>query len=290
MNVERLWKIAKPDTAPSCAEELLLATGCTEPIAVAYCAAKLREVLGGKPEKVLAEISGNILKNVKSVVVPNTGGPPGHRRRHRRGHSGRRRRTRSCRSSANVTEEDTAAHPGLSGPARPSPITCPETPCLLDIRLTGWLGGHKRRDVRVANNHTNLVYMARDGQVLQEQPGDRATPRTNLQDKTVLNVKDILTFAETVPIDAHTAPVSAGRSRSNTAIAAEGLRGELGRQHRLHPALQRQRRTRATQARAWAAAGLRRPHERLRDAGGHRAPAPATRASPPPYPCGNTGS
>ena len=59
------------------AEELLLATGCTEPIAVAYCAAKLREVLGGKPEKVLAEVSGNILKNVKSVVVPNTGGRRG---------------------------------------------------------------------------------------------------------------------------------------------------------------------------------------------------------------------
>ena len=58
------------------AEELRLATGCTEPIAVAYCAAKLREVLGGKPENVLAEISGNILKNVKSVVVPNTGGRP----------------------------------------------------------------------------------------------------------------------------------------------------------------------------------------------------------------------
>lgn len=58
-------------------EELLLATGCTEPIAVAYCAAKLREVLGGKPEKILAEISGNILKNVKSVVVPNTGGRRG---------------------------------------------------------------------------------------------------------------------------------------------------------------------------------------------------------------------
>ena len=43
-------------------EELLLATGCTEPIAVAYCAAKLREVLGGKPEEVLAEVSGNSLQ------------------------------------------------------------------------------------------------------------------------------------------------------------------------------------------------------------------------------------
>ena len=58
-------------------EELLLATGCTEPIAVAYCAAKLRTVLGGKPESIDAEISGNILKNVKSVVVPNTGGRRG---------------------------------------------------------------------------------------------------------------------------------------------------------------------------------------------------------------------
>ncbi len=54
-------------------EELLLATGCTEPIAVAYCAAKLREVLGGKPEEVLAEVSGNILKNGMGVGIPGTG-------------------------------------------------------------------------------------------------------------------------------------------------------------------------------------------------------------------------
>ena len=55
-------------------EELQLATGCTEPIAVAYCAARLRQVLGERPQRILAEVSGNILKNVKSVVVPNTGG------------------------------------------------------------------------------------------------------------------------------------------------------------------------------------------------------------------------
>ena len=55
-------------------EELQLATGCTELIAVAYCAARLRQVLGQRPCRILAEVSGNILKNVKSVVVPNTGG------------------------------------------------------------------------------------------------------------------------------------------------------------------------------------------------------------------------
>ena len=60
-------------------EELVLATGCTEPIAIAYCAATLQALLGCKAERVEAVLSGNILKNVKSVVVPNTGGMKGIR-------------------------------------------------------------------------------------------------------------------------------------------------------------------------------------------------------------------
>ena len=58
-------------------EELVPAMGCTEPIALAYGAAKAREMLGRMPERVLIEASGNIIKNVKSVVVPNTGGLKG---------------------------------------------------------------------------------------------------------------------------------------------------------------------------------------------------------------------
>ena len=58
-------------------EELIPATGCTEPIAIAYCAAKLREVLGAAPELIYAEISGNLIKNAKSVTVPNTNGMKG---------------------------------------------------------------------------------------------------------------------------------------------------------------------------------------------------------------------
>ena len=58
-------------------EELKPAMGCTEPIAVAYCGAKAREVLGKMPEKVEISVSGNIIKNVKSVIVPNTGGMKG---------------------------------------------------------------------------------------------------------------------------------------------------------------------------------------------------------------------
>ena len=58
-------------------EELITAMGCTEPIALAYAAARCREILGKLPEKVIAEVSGSIIKNVKSVVVPNTGGMKG---------------------------------------------------------------------------------------------------------------------------------------------------------------------------------------------------------------------
>jgi len=54
-------------------EELIPAMGCTEPIAIAYAAARAREVLGSLPDHVLIEASDNIIKNVKSVVVPNTG-------------------------------------------------------------------------------------------------------------------------------------------------------------------------------------------------------------------------
>lgn len=58
-------------------EELIPAMGCTEPIAMAYAAAKARAVLGKMPEKIDIVISGNIIKNVKSVIVPNTGGLKG---------------------------------------------------------------------------------------------------------------------------------------------------------------------------------------------------------------------
>ena len=134
-------------------EELLLATGCTEPIAVAYCAARLREVLGGKPEEVLAEVSGNILKNVKSVVVPNTDG--------RRGIDAAIAvgivagdADAELQVIANVTEDDVATIQGYLD-ATPIKVTCPETPCLLDIFLHGKRDGHTA-SVRVANNQHHL--------------------------------------------------------------------------------------------------------------------------------------
>ena len=200
-------------------EELILATGCTEPIAVAYCAAKLREVLGVKPEKVLAEVSGNILKNVKSVVVPNTGG--------RRGIDAAVAvgivagdASAELQVIANVTEEDEAAIQAYLDSTEIK-ITCPETPCMLDIRLTGWAGEHQAM-VRVANNHTNIITIEKDGVKLLDKPHS-ASAEDSLQDKSVLNVEDIITFIETVPIE-KIRPLIGRQIEKNTAIAAEGLK------------------------------------------------------------------
>ena len=204
-------------------EELVPATGCTEPIAVAYAAAKLRAILGAMPERVLAEVSGNILKNVKSVVVPNTGGLKG---------------VKAAIAAGIVAGEADAELQVISSiPAErhgdiaayindtPIEITCPETPRLLDIRLTGWVGGSKAV-VHIANNHSNIVYMEKDGAVLLEKPLT-ASAEDGLTDKSILNLKDILTYANEVELSQVTELLDR-QIQYNSAIAEEGLKGNWG--------------------------------------------------------------
>ena len=229
-------------------EELQLATGCTEPIAVAYCAARLRQVLGERPRRILAEVSGNILKNVKSVVVPNTGGRRGLPAAIAVGVVAGDPEAR-LQVIAHVTEEDTAVIQAYLD-STDIRIDCPPTSRMLDIRLTGWAGDHKAV-VHVANNHTNIIYVERDGEVLLEKPHSDSA-EDNLQDKSVLNVRDILTFAETV--DVSRIEESVGRQlECNTAIAREGLRGDWGAN--IGSTLLLSGGDVETEARAWAAAG-----------------------------------
>lgn len=230
-------------------EELQLATGCTEPIAVAYCAARLRQVLGQRPCRILAEVSGNILKNVKSVVVPNTGGRRGLPAAIAVGMVAGDPEAR-LQVIAHVTEADAPAI-GDYLDRTEIRIDCPPTPRMLDIRLTGWTGDGHRAVVHVANNHTNIIYVERDGEVLLEKPHSDSA-EDNLQDKSVLNVRDILTFAETV--DVSRIEDSVGRQIDcNTAIAREGLRGDWGAN--IGSTLLLSGGDVETQARAWAAAG-----------------------------------
>lgn len=206
-------------------EELIPATGCTEPIALAYCAAKMREILGMEPSKIDVEVSGNILKNVKSVVVPNTGGRKGIPAAVAVGVVAGEVE-KELQVIARVSEEQKKK---IGEYLEQTPITvrCVETPCMLDISVTGYAQGHSAC-VRITNNHTNIILIKRDEEVLFSHPVV-ASAEDHMQDKSVLNVADIVAFADTVPFK-QLKPVLQQQVKCNSAIADEGLKGNWGAQ------------------------------------------------------------
>ena len=230
-------------------EELIPATGCTEPIAIAYGAAKLREVLGQAPEKILAEVSGNIIKNVKSVIVPNTGGLKGIRAAIAAGVVAGEA-DQLLQVISRVPQE---AHAAIARYTQDTPIdvVCADTPRLLDIRLTGWSGDHTAL-VHIANSHSNLVRIEKDGEVLLEKPLTDSS-EDSLTDKSLLNVADILAFADTVDLGLVSELIDR-QIDYNSAIAQEGLENNWGANIGSvllsdYPADIK------TEAKAWAAAG-----------------------------------
>ena len=121
-------------------EELIPATGCTEPISLAYASARLRDILGARPERIRAEVSGNVMKNVKSVVVPNSGGLKGIRAAIAAGIvAGAAEKALQVISSVPA-----GLHEAIAAYADDTPIeiVCADTTRMLDIRLTGWAGAH----------------------------------------------------------------------------------------------------------------------------------------------------
>ena len=145
-------------------EELLMATGCTEPIAIAYCAAKMRDILGGEPERIEAEVSGNILKNVKSVIVPNTGGLKGINAAIAAGIiAGRAEKVLQVISY--VTQEE---HSRIREYMEVTPlaVSCSDNGRMLDIRLTGYRGGDSAM-VHIANNHSNIIREERNVELVK---------------------------------------------------------------------------------------------------------------------------
>ncbi len=141
-------------------EELVPAMGCTEPIALAYAAALARQELGCLPQMVTVAVSANIIKNVKSVVVPHTGGMRGIEAAVAAGavagDAGRQ-----LEVLADVTPERQSE---LADWREHTPITVTQSdsPFLLDIDVTVAGGGHTAR-VRLVGGHTNVVRVERDG-------------------------------------------------------------------------------------------------------------------------------
>lgn len=204
-------------------EELIPAMGCTEPIAMAYAAAKARAVLGVFPEKMDVVISGNIIKNVKSVVVPNTGGLKGITAAIAAGVVVGDE-DKQLEVLANVAEEDI---PKIAEFMKNCPMTVlkSESPKLLDIDLRLYAGNDTVR-LRITDFHTNIVLIERNGEVLlkQEASGDGEGGET---DRSVLNVKEIIEFAECVNID-EVKDMLEKQIEYNYAISQEGLSGEYG--------------------------------------------------------------
>lgn len=203
--------------------ELLLATGCTEPIAIAYAAALLRKHLGEVPEKILVEVSGNIIKNVKSVVVPNTGRLKGIRAAVAAG------------VVAGEAEEQLQVisrvspdyHPDIAVYAADTPmeIVCADTPWLLDIQLTGWKGEHSAK-VRIAETHANVVRIEKDGAVILDRPLPEPGS-DSAEDKSFMSVEGILEFANTVDLS-RVSELLDRQIEYNTAIAQDGLENDWG--------------------------------------------------------------
>ncbi|MCI8658819.1 MAG: serine dehydratase subunit alpha family protein [Lachnospiraceae bacterium] len=204
-------------------EELVPAMGCTEPIALAYCAAKAREVLGVLPERCVVEASGNIVKNVKSVIVPNTGGLKGIEAAAAAGvvagDAGR-----VLEVIAGVTQEQKAQIKAYMEKTQIQ-VKALETDELLDMIVTLYGDGSYAK-VRIANYHTNIVLIEKDGEKLYEM-GVMATEEAQMADRSLLNVKDIYDFAKTVELE-DVKEMIGRQIEYNSAISREGLEHDWG--------------------------------------------------------------
>ena len=229
--------------------ELLLATGCTEPIALAYCAASVRKTLKQMPERLKIEVSGNIIKNVKSVIVPNTGKQKGIRAAVAAGIvAGDAEAKLQVISSVPVS-----AHSAIAAYAKDTPmeIICMETPFQLDMRLTGYIGDHYAI-VRITKSHANVVYVERDGEVLWNKELTEADD-DGAMDKSFMTVAGILEFAETVDLS-RVSDLLDRQINFNIAIAEAGLQEDWGANIG-SVLLKEYPEDIKTEAKAWAAAG-----------------------------------
>lgn len=204
-------------------EELVVAGGCTEPIAIAYAGAIIRKTLGKVPCQVELVISGNIIKNVKSVVIPHTGGRKGIPSAVAAGICfGNADKELEVLSDAD--EEQLQCMNAFLAEAR---ITIRESDAKspFDIQIQA-AAGNDSAYVRIIGKHTNVVAIHHNGEVLFEKPyQDQALQAAT--NRRLLNVKDIVAYADEVDL----ACVEAVLQRQiayNSAIAKAGLHGNYG--------------------------------------------------------------
>ena len=203
--------------------ELVPAMGCTEPIALAYCAAKARAVLGELPEKVIVEASGNIIKNVKSVIVPNTNGKKGIEAAAAIGIIAGREELELEALSLVTEEQKTKFSEYLK--TTEFRVKQAESSLLLDIIVRVYKGD-SYAVVRIANSHTNIVYVEKDGKVFLDN-GLNEQIEQDTPDYSLLSVQGIYDFAQMADLK-DVKPVLERQILYNTAISKEGLKKDYG--------------------------------------------------------------
>ena len=204
-------------------EELVPAMGCTEPIALAYAGAKAREVLGTLPDRILIEASGSIIKNVKSVVVPNTGNLKGIPAAVCAGVI-LGNADKKLEVLSDIKESEI---PKISEFMEKTELEVKhlKSGFNFDIILTAQKGGDYAK-IRITNAHTNITLMEKNGEKLLETK-IRCESDEGFTDRSVLSGEAIWKYITEIEIE-EIRPIIKRQIEYNTAIAEEGLRGDYG--------------------------------------------------------------
>ncbi len=200
--------------------ELRLAMGCTEPIAVAYAAAKAREVLGQMPERIELYCSGNIIKNVKAVTVPNSGGRRGLEVAAVLG-AAYGDASLELEVVSKVTEEEIA---GLQELLDADLCHCHLQTGKDNLYIRAEVfAGNESSLVEISEKHTYITRIEKNGEVLMTQP------ELNLlkNDISVLNLHDIYAFANELDMD-DVDELIERQIECNIKIAEEGIKNPYG--------------------------------------------------------------
>jgi len=205
-------------------EELIPAMGCTEPIAIAYAAAMARKVLGGIPKQVIIEASDNIIKNVKSVVVPNTGNLRGIKAAAAAGIiAGNPEKILEVISE--VSDEEKKS---IKEFLEETDITLEKTKGkdIFDIVVSVY-DGENSAVVQIKHFHTNIVHVEKNGEALQLFQDCEEVSTSSLADRSIMTVEGILDFAENVELE-KVSEVLQRQIDCNCNIAQEGLKNDWG--------------------------------------------------------------
>ena len=200
--------------------ELLPAMGCTEPIAVAYCAALAREALGRLPTRVEIAVSGNILKNVKSVVVPNTGGMRGVRA------------AAAAGIVAGDAEKKLQVLAGIADERLPEiaeylknaaiSLERMNSVRIFDIGIRVFAGGDTAY-ARIEGHHTNVIRLEKNGEALIS----REEQEEGEEEKEPMSIREIIDFANEVKLE-DVEELIGRQIEYNLAISREGLKNDYG--------------------------------------------------------------